>query len=74
MLVLLNRLANSQDEQAEQPLRQLNVTARRESFSTKRSSKDLQRFSIDVEGNGLSNSSQQVIMDDVKAMHARSRI
>ena len=62
MLVLLNRLANTPNEESDQILPQLGVTARRESFSNKRSPQDLQRFSIDIGGNSPLDDKPQVTM------------
>ena len=72
MLVLLNRLANNSNEQADQPLPQLGVTARRESFSNKRSPQDLQRFSIDIGGNVALDGKSQVTMQYTLATSEQS--
>ena len=50
MLILLNRVATSNDESSEPMLPDLGVTARRDSFSHKRSKNDLQQTAIEVDG------------------------
>ncbi len=69
MFILLNRLATSPDERAERPLPQLEVTARRDSFSTRRPMEGLHRVSLDVGGNALCESKIQVQEAAVAAMY-----